>query len=247
MAEREEPRSERREHEAPKKKGALGGKWHGVPVPVLVIGLAAGGYLLYRWYQNRSTSSTTATAPASTQGATSSGTGGLDPFAGTGSSGGGGGGYVPPPYIPPVSTTAPAATSPATSAPSLGGGTTTPPTVTTGAAAPSPSPAGANTGPTLTGTKSSSAITAARASTNPNARFSASNPPPPLTTLGYKPSLGSGLLSNPGAAAYTPASKFNQQTARAGQYYYKDAAGQYQRYQPGKSRLPTHTQLYTMA
>lgn len=76
----------------------LSAKWHGIPVPILLVGAGVGLYFAYRWYQSRNTSSTSAvssTAPPSSS-SPSSGSG----YSGTGASGGGGapgsGGYVPP-------------------------------------------------------------------------------------------------------------------------------------------------------
>ena len=78
---------------APEKgKGSvLKGKWHGVPKPVLLVGAGVGVYLLYRWYQNRNSSSSTA---AGTTPSTSTGNGTSLGGLGGGYSGGGyGGGY----------------------------------------------------------------------------------------------------------------------------------------------------------
>ena len=101
------------EPKAPAKKGSfLSKKFHGVPMPVVVIGGGVGLYLVYNWYKNRqasSTSSTAATTPSTTP-TTTTDTTGSGPGGG-GSTLGGGGGAIDPltglPYAPGVGSLAP--------------------------------------------------------------------------------------------------------------------------------------------
>ena len=130
----ERRRGERRATPKSATKGSgLSAKWHGLPIYVWAIGGAAGAYLLYRWYQNRSASSTTAAAtPATGASVPTSGLG----YAGTGSSGGGGGGFPFAPYAPSgLTTQTPTPTPQPAPAPAVG--TSTP--LYSPAAAPAPS------------------------------------------------------------------------------------------------------------
>lgn len=109
------------EPKAPAKKSSfLSGKFHGVPKPVLAVGGGVALYLVYKWYRNRSTSSTpttgaSAVSPTDTTGLSSTptdtGSGGGYGGFGSGSALGGGGGAIDPvtgmPYQPGVGSLAP--------------------------------------------------------------------------------------------------------------------------------------------
>ncbi|MHB8843020.1 MAG: hypothetical protein ACYC56_14740 [Candidatus Aquicultor sp.] len=110
------------EPKAPAKKSSvLSGKFHGVPKPVIAVGGGVALYLVYKWYRNRSTSSTpttgaSAVSPTDTTGLSSTptdtGSGGGYGGFGSGSALGGGGGAIDPltgmPYQPGVGSLAPA-------------------------------------------------------------------------------------------------------------------------------------------
>lgn len=121
------------EPKAPAKKSSLlSGKFHGVPKPVIAVGGGVALYLVYKWYRNRSTSSTpttgaSAVSPTDTTGLTTPSSGGYVDTGGGGPAGalGGGGGAIDPltgmPYQPGVGSLAPpSTTTPPTTTPLVG-------------------------------------------------------------------------------------------------------------------------------
>lgn len=132
----------------PAKKGSrLGGKWHGVPVPLLAVGGGVGILLVYRWYKNRQSSSSSSTATPATAAspfaATGDTTGTGSGYTGGGSAGGGGfggwGGGTTPTPPDPLSTAPPPSTPGPPAAPDA---STPPPAVAPVAASPAPSAPG---------------------------------------------------------------------------------------------------------
>ena len=248
------------EQTSPKKTTTTGkglsAKWHGIPVPILLVGAGVGLYFAYRWYQSRNTSSTSAvssTAPPSSS-SPSSGSG----YSGTGASGGGApgsGGYVPP-WAP--LTPSGAAVDPFLR-PTTGQKTVPGPGASYPGPPPSTTPAPSTPAPTPAGTKKSIPLHLAAAQggisqgsslvpgLNPawiESHSPANQPHVAPIAARVHPNFFSPIPGYGQSTSYTPAKHFNPSVARSGQYYYK-SGGTYHQYQPGKSRLASGTQLFT--
>lgn len=247
------------EQTSPKKTTTTGkglsAKWHGIPVPILLVGAGVGLYFAYRWYQSRNTSSTSAVsspAPPSSS-SPSSGSG----YSGTGASGGGGapgsGGYVPPwapltpsgavvdPFLPATTIPQPTTTNPPPPA-------TTSPTI--GTTTPAPTPAGTKKSLPLHLAAAHGGISQGSSLTpglNPawiESHSPANQPHVAPIAARVHPNFFSPIPGYGQPTSYTPAKHFNPSVARSGQYYYK-SGGTYHQYRPGKSQLASGTQLFT--